>query len=572
MKVNNKGFAITTLIYGLAILVLLLITIIMATLSSMRSNIKDMAAKVEEELLSLSTSTIEYVSVDKSNNVYTTPINGTGYYRIEVWSPPNESGQSTYATGVIRLDEKEKIYIYRGGYGGKKQVYLLAVESNLYDTYTNDFYDTSFGKSSLILYADENGAKMNGSPDEESRKLYYDYRAKYSVYEMNRYSFVNTKIIKNVPVNKNEFENGKVLINKLVPDSSYTSLDTLNGVYWGLQGLYIDVDGPYDFDNPCTLYITHDKLTTCFEIGKKGPDEGIDASYTYRYSDRCKYDKKNITFPYPTGVDGSVYTSRVDDMALLCPSTAYENTTFDIYVNGGSVKKHADEHTYYTTVFKGKYKHHDGYGISVTPYQPDSIVDKIDNGNFYLLAYNNEKYALTAQSDGSSVSMQGLTGKNTQKWEISKIKNFNVTKHQFTQEKYNYFDQTPGTDLIDKAFKIIELSTFKALDIKYDENIVCNKISAQYTFNPLSFNEPQVWRLIPNKDGSYSIKTIVRSNTGEEKVGYVTYKLSNSDNECNAEKINVGDVYISSMEGGELKDNQKFSLFLYDYNKLTETE
>ena len=43
---------------------------------------------------------------------------------------------------------------------------------------------------------------------------------------------------------------------------------------------------------------------------------------------------------------------------------------------------------------------------------------------------------------------------------------------------------------------------------KYDENIVCNKISAQYTFNPLSFNEPQAWRLIPNGDGSYSIKTI----------------------------------------------------------------
>ena len=67
VKVNNKGFAITTLIYGLAILVLLLITIIMATLSSMRSNIKDMAVKVEEELLSLSSSSVEYSKTDITN-------------------------------------------------------------------------------------------------------------------------------------------------------------------------------------------------------------------------------------------------------------------------------------------------------------------------------------------------------------------------------------------------------------------------------------------------------------------------------------------------------------------------
>ena len=67
MKVNNKGFAITTLIYGLAILVLLLIVIIMATLSSMRSNIKEMANQVENELISQSTSSVEYSKTDITN-------------------------------------------------------------------------------------------------------------------------------------------------------------------------------------------------------------------------------------------------------------------------------------------------------------------------------------------------------------------------------------------------------------------------------------------------------------------------------------------------------------------------
>ena len=569
MKVNNKGFAITTLIYGLAILVLLLIIIIMATLSSMRSNIKDMAVQVEEELLSLSTSSVEYTRPDVNGNVFTTPINGTGYYRIEVWSPPNDDNLSTYASGIIRLDEKEKIYIYRGSYGGKKHVYLIGIEPDKYNLYTSDFYDKTFNRNTEILYADEDGARMNGATDEPSRKMYYSYRKKYYTYEMNRYSFINTKIIKNIPVEGTEYSNGKVTINKLTPDERYI-LDTINSAYWYLEGFIIDAEGPYDIDNPCKVYLTHDKLTTCFTIGKAADDVN-DVNYNYNITDGCKAGTKEVSFPYRTGYDGSRFPQIATDLELICPSKAYEDTTFKISLRAGLPKKHTEELTYYTKVFHGKYRHNDGYGIKMTPYNPDSIVDKIDNGNYYLLAYGNEKYALTALSDGSSVSMKGLSGTNTQKWEISKIKNYNVTKNQLTSDEYNYFDHEEGTDLIDKAFKIIELSTFKALDIKYDENIVCNKISAQYTFNPLSFNEPQAWRLIPNGDGSYSIKTIVRSNNGDERVGYVTYRLPGSENECPGTNVEEGDIYISAMEDGKLKDNQKFSLFIYDFNPLLET-
>ena len=144
----------------------------------------------------------------------------------------------------------------------------------------------------------------------------------------------------------------------------------------------------------------------------------------------------------------------------------------------------------------------------MTPYQPDSIVDKIDSGNFYLLNFETENFALTASTDGNSVSMTGFAGLNTQKWEISKVKNFDLTTNSFTNEKYNYFEASPGSNIIDKTFKIVELSTFKALDIRLDENIEGHEISAQYTFNPLSHNEPQIWRLIPNQDGSYSISII----------------------------------------------------------------
>ena len=150
MKVNNKGFAITTLIYGLAILVLLLIVIIMATLSSMRSNIKEMANQVENELLSQSTSSAEYVSETVGYNVFTTPINGNGYYRVEVWSPPNfdaaGNATGTYVTGVIKLDDNQKIYVYRGAISdasgsSKDGVYLTSVKPGENDQYYDGFFD-----------------------------------------------------------------------------------------------------------------------------------------------------------------------------------------------------------------------------------------------------------------------------------------------------------------------------------------------------------------------------------------------------------------------------------------------
>ena len=565
---NNKGFAVTALIYGLAILVLLLIVIIMATLSSMRSNIKDMSSQVEKELLSLSTSNMEYTSSEVGHNVFTTTSSGEGFYRVEVWSPPkyDASGKNptgTYVSGVIRLEENQKIYIYRGRVDSisKDATYITSIKPGEDNQYYDGFYDESFNMDKMILYADDTVGKLIGGTNDESRQLSYDYKTRYNNdgYYMLRYRFINTKVIKNIPYNDKIIgSRGKVVIRKLLPGTNPTIIDTKNTNYWGIQGLIIDVtEGSYDSNSPCKVYMTHDGLTSCFDIGYDvNNKENAISSY---YTAACKNGPSSISFPYQTGTDVSYYVSRVDDLSLICPENN-QNVNYEIYINGGNHKKNATSHKYYTTIYNGKYSHHGGEGIKMTPYQPDSIVDKIDSGNFYLLNFETETFALTASTDGNSVSMTGFAGLNTQKWEISKVKNFDLTTNSFTNEKYNYFEASPGSNIIDKTFKIIELSTFKALDIRLDENIEGHEISAQYTFNPLSHNEPQIWRLIPNQDGSYSIKTIVKPNSGDENVGYVTYDT------------NSGEVYISTMKDGKLNDNQKFTLYLYDYNTLEEKE
>ena len=50
----------------------------------------------------------------------------------------------------------------------------------------------------------------------------------------------------------------------------------------------------------------------------------------------------------------------------------------------------------------------------------------------------------------------------------------------------------------------------------------------------------------------------------DESFGYIAYDLPTGPKD-------EGRVYISTMKDGELKDNQKFTLFLYDYNTLEET-
>ena len=50
MKLNNKGFAISTVIYGLSIMGILLIAIVMATMAATRSNSRQWAKSIEDEL------------------------------------------------------------------------------------------------------------------------------------------------------------------------------------------------------------------------------------------------------------------------------------------------------------------------------------------------------------------------------------------------------------------------------------------------------------------------------------------------------------------------------------------
>lgn len=119
-KLNNKGFAISTIIYGLAIMIIMIVAILMATMAQNRSNTKNLAKQIEDELNRYTkTETTFKPSVDDGKPIYqeyVVPENG--WYRIELWGcqGAGSGGRGAYTGGVIELEKGEVLYFYVGAH------------------------------------------------------------------------------------------------------------------------------------------------------------------------------------------------------------------------------------------------------------------------------------------------------------------------------------------------------------------------------------------------------------------------------------------------------------------------
>ena len=123
-KLNRNGFAISTVIYGLSVMGIMIVAILLATISQNRSNTSQLAKSIEDDLNRFSrTETSFRAQVDDSNSPaaqeYIIP--ETGWYRIELWGSKNgNGGNGAYTSGIIKLEEGEIIYFYVGKKDGSE--------------------------------------------------------------------------------------------------------------------------------------------------------------------------------------------------------------------------------------------------------------------------------------------------------------------------------------------------------------------------------------------------------------------------------------------------------------------
>ena len=59
-RLNNKGFAITTIVYGLAIMSTMILTLVMSLLATTRRDNSNLAKAIEQELIRFSRTTVIY--------------------------------------------------------------------------------------------------------------------------------------------------------------------------------------------------------------------------------------------------------------------------------------------------------------------------------------------------------------------------------------------------------------------------------------------------------------------------------------------------------------------------------
>lgn len=115
-KMNNKGFAISTLIYGLAIMGIMIVAILMATMAQTRSNNNSFAKAIEEELNRFSKTETSFKPIGDTVTAQEYIVPESGWYKIELWGSQGggNGGYGAYTSGVIELEEGEVLYFYVG--------------------------------------------------------------------------------------------------------------------------------------------------------------------------------------------------------------------------------------------------------------------------------------------------------------------------------------------------------------------------------------------------------------------------------------------------------------------------
>lgn len=122
---NNKGFAVSTLLYGLSIMGFLIVILLMSMMSSNRINTTNFVKQIEDDLnrYSLTEATIRATDEVSGTQEYYVPYGQAGWYKIELWGASGAAknghlgGRGAYTSGLIYLEENTHLYFYVGTSG-----------------------------------------------------------------------------------------------------------------------------------------------------------------------------------------------------------------------------------------------------------------------------------------------------------------------------------------------------------------------------------------------------------------------------------------------------------------------
>lgn len=124
-KMNNKGFAISSLLYGLLLVAFLVVAVLISIMASNRKNTATLIDKIDDELSRYSNTATEFVYNSESKvQEFIVPYGMAGWYKIELWGASAATydsdghfGRGSYTSGTIYLEENTHLYFYLGQKG-----------------------------------------------------------------------------------------------------------------------------------------------------------------------------------------------------------------------------------------------------------------------------------------------------------------------------------------------------------------------------------------------------------------------------------------------------------------------
>ena len=547
-RVNNKGFAISTLIYGLSIIGILLITIIMTEMAAIRSNTKQITKNIEQDLNSFSKTAIVFgISEDENaypkSQKYIVPRGQSGWYKIELWG----SKRGAYTSGIIKLEEGEVLYFYVGRGGKETDVRLKTGSYDSIDSYQTRIMaaaggavvGSTFGGAlyggwsntkSVGGYIDSNGNLLPAGEGNPTNGSLIGYPMSYALssvtqsglkspvsqggggdgYEPSNTALVggssfisgylgSKAIIAGVMTDQPTYKYKEYSYNESTDTHEYIGSGT---AYYFIDGVMIpnvnQGDGKAKIEkvadtNGKTLKRKNTKLNAVSKIRDCYENEVANKDWVVKVI-------SNGIELQGTGIkNGNCYeytltggAKDIDEIAIWHPSIIGQNIkNHTVIINNSN-----------EMAIKNKGLNHIGAldtnidlsttetetGTRISAYQYDSL-ETLPNGKYYIMPVLSENKVITDPKDTTlSVKIDYLMGTLDQMWSVEKL--------------------SDGT-----SYKITNLSTFNALTLngsnQVGDSIKTEKFNIQ---NPTYSQNKQSWKIVSVGDGTYFIETSQNDN------------------------------------------------------------
>lgn len=542
---NRKGFAITTVIYGLTVLGLMIMSILMGLLSSTRNNVASEAERVEKELIAFNQATQSF-TCKGTTYTHTVPEGESGWYRIEAFGNGSATAKGAYTTGIIYLQQGKQLTICDGYNGVVKanSSIIMKPASGLGGTlkgYSKEASMPSFGIMNFKLDTGKNitgseGISHTGGNASQIRGYPGGTNNSTSDY------FVDGYMLPTV----NESTYGRVTIQKLAGDEENDITTQANRIP-GRNKKYDNIKSI-----EVTLRDDDVSLSSIYATSKGNVYSNTSCSST------------SCTLTFSSGTN-------IDDVSVLFTTGSYNkhiggSSSSYVLINFKKADAGATSTNIYNSQSTSTMNNATPTGIKLSAYQPDYISAELPkHGNYYIFPITTESRALSAresvEGESNPITAEYFKGETRQKWAIDLI-----ASRDNSYKLFSNINNTSGS----AEYRIMELTRYKSIAIYQDENIRRNVIAAPETFQSLSRNEPQIWNIIKMNDGTYAIKTVVIPSNPLARSGFLAADTNATGTEDNPVRIMIGTINNVGTEEYNLArptEIERFKLYSIDFVK-----